>query len=316
MEKVNHSLTIIIINWNTAQMTCDCLASVYENGVEKDWQVVVVDNASSDHSVKLIKEKFPEVVLIENKENLGFAAANNQVLNSVKSQYYLLLNSDTLVMGDVINQSLKFLQQDSKIGAMGCRVLNTDKSTQLTCSMFPSLLNLVLQLLTLDKFTSPFFGRYQYKYWDRKSEKDVEVISGCYLMLKQEVINNVGVLDEQFFFFGEETDWCRRIRSEGWRLVFSPVGEIIHHGGGSVKKLNHKRDLLLSNAIIKLHKKHFGFLSAALVFFILLLFTLTRSIGWFLVFLIKNNKNAYERAMHFIKSLPLFHNIWKNNLKF
>jgi len=310
-------LTIIIVNWNTEKLIIDCLKSIYEHEVLNNWAVVVVDNASSDNSVDLIKKNFPQVVLVENDTNVGFAAANNIVLQQIKSEYYLLLNSDTLILDNVINKSIEFLERDTAIGAMGCRVLNEDRTTQLTCSMYPSIVNLLLQLFALDKITSPhFFSRYQYRNWERKTERDVSVISGCYLMVRESVVDSVGVLDENFFFFGEETDWCKRIKQAGWRLVFSPVGEIIHLGGGSVKKLNYKRDLLLSNAIIKLHKKHDGLVSACLACTIIVLFTLTRGLGWALVSILTGKQSARKRALHFINSLPLLHTIWKKNLKF
>lgn len=298
-------------------MTGDCLQSLYQNGIENNWNVVVVDNGSNDDSVEAIKKEFPQVLLIENKTNVGFAAANNQVLRQFKSDNYLLLNSDTLIIGNVIEKSLQYLQYNPDVGAMGCRVLNKDETTQLTCSMFPSVVNLLLQLFSLDKIKKPsLWGRYQYRSWARDSERDVEIISGCYLMIRGAVIKDVGLLDENFFFFGEETDWCMRIKHTGWRLVFSPVGEIIHYGGGSVKRLNYKRDLLLSNAIVKLHKKHYGLISAAMVCAIVICFSLTRGLGWGLIYLITQNENSKERSLHFIKSLPLLHTIWKNNLKF
>jgi len=310
-------LVIIIVNWNTQEMTIECLQSIYANGVKNSWSIVVVDNNSQDKSVELIKKKFPQVVLFENTDNVGFAAANNQVLRKVDAKNYLLLNSDTLVLGDVIKKSIAFINSEPTIGGMGCRVLNKDKTVQLTCSRFPTIINLLLQLFALDKFKKPsFLCRYQYRSWRRDSERDVEVISGCYLMLKREVVEQVGLLDENFFFFGEETDWCKRIKKAGWRLVFSPVGEIIHFGGGSVKKLKYKRDLLLSNAIVNLHKKHYGFISAAVVAIIIFLFTLTRGFGWGLIYLFSHKKDAKERSLHFIKSLPLLHTIWKRNLKF
>ena len=314
---LNKKLTIIIVNWNTEKLIIDCLDSIYENYVSSDWSVVVVDNGSIDNSVALIKEKFPQVILIENKDNCGFAAANNQALRDIASENFLLLNSDTLVLGDVIKKSVDYLEKNSKIGAMGCRVLNADKTTQYTCSMFPTLTNLLLQLFGLDKFKIwSFFSRYQYKGWERDTERDVDVISGCYLMVKSSVIDDVGLLDEDFFFFGEETDWCTRIKLAGWQLVFSPVGEIIHFGGGSVKKLNYKRDLLLSNAVVRLHKKHFGLIHAFFAALIIVLFTLTRSFAWFFIYLLTQKDSAKNRAFHFIKSLPFLHNICKNNFRF
>ncbi|MEP4189919.1 MAG: glycosyltransferase family 2 protein, partial [Sneathiella sp.] len=160
------------------------------------------------------------------------------------------------------------------------------------------LTNQLLQTLGVDRLSHPkFFGRYQMRHWDRDTEREVEVISGCYLIVRQEVLNTVGYLDENFFFFGEETDWCRRIHRAGWLLKFSPVGEIIHHGSVSAWKLNERRDLLLGEAKVKLHLKYGGMAPAILVFFLLFSFNFSRAVFWSLRSLI--DSKSKKRALHF-----------------
>src|SRR5690625_3304033 len=269
MASLSPDLSIVIVNWNTREMLRDCLASVHENEGERAAEVIVVDNASDDGSAEMVAAEFPQAVLIRNTENRGFAAANNQGFAVARGRHVLLLNSDTILHGDVLARSVAWLDSHPGAGAMGCRVLNTDGSVQLTCSMYPSILNQLLQASGLWKLRRPrFFGRYLMTDWQRDSERTVEVISGCYLLVRARVIEEVGPLDENFFFFGEETDWCRRMRDAGWLLVFAPVGEITHHGSVSVKKLNHRRDVMLTEAKVRLHRKHGGIVPAAVVWLI------------------------------------------------
>jgi len=276
-----YNLSIVVVSYNTVEMTKSCLKSIYDNLGSLSVQVIVVDNDSKDTSVEMIRSDFPQVNLIENKENLGFAAANNQGFKIASSELILLLNSDTVVLGSVISASVNYMYNNPDVGAFGCRVLNSDKSVQLTCSQFPTHLNLILILFGLDRLSYPkFFGKYQLKHWNRDSERDVDVISGCYLMTKQTILNQVGELDEDFFFFGEETEWCYRVKQAEWKVRFSPVGEIIHHGGGSAKKLKSKRNLMLTNALVRFHLKRSGTLAALLMYLILFTFNLSRAVFW------------------------------------
>ena len=173
----NNRLAIVVISYNTEQMTRECLESVYENADMDSTSVVVVDNDSKDGSVEMIKSEFPDVLLIENKENTGFAAANNQAFEAVDADYFLLLNSDTIVLGDVIGRSLEYLQNHPEVGAFGCRVLNTDRTTQQTCSGFPSLPRLLLKTLGIDRL-GIHGDRYLMRGWDRDDEREVDVITG------------------------------------------------------------------------------------------------------------------------------------------
>ena len=271
-------LSIVIVEWNTVDMLRDCLASVFANNGGLDLQVIVVDNASEDGSPEMVEAEFPQVTQIRNADNRGFAAANNQGFEICTGRHVLLLNSDTYVLGNVLAASVAYLDAHADVGAMGCRVLNPDRTMQATCSMWPRLLDLVFMSTGLWKLRHPrVFGRYQMTDWARDDERPVEVISGCYLMVRAEVLAQVGPLDEDFFFFGEETDWCRRIADAGWRLMFAPVGEIVHYGSASARKLNHKRDLMLTDATVRLHRKHGGAGPAAAAWTILFGFNLSRA---------------------------------------
>ncbi|MET1414860.1 glycosyltransferase family 2 protein [Roseibium sp. HPY-6] len=304
-------LSIIIISWNTLKMTRECLETVFSGLSEVDAEVIVVDNASSDGSREMVEESFPEAVLIANSENRGFAAANNQAIEISKGEYVLLLNSDTLIHGDVLPKSVEYLEQNPDVGVMGCRVLNTDGSLQPTCSRFPTLINLMLQTSGLSKLRWPkFLDRYQMVNWNRDDERDVDVVTGCYMLVRRTAMEQVGLLDENFFFYGEETDWCKRFQDAGWNLRFAPVGVITHHGGGSVRKLNYKRDLMLTSATVKLHAKHYGLLGSFATWLVLLTFNATRAAYWSCASLLQRDAKSKERRNHFINVVLHHHRTW------
>ncbi|WP_262693631.1 glycosyltransferase family 2 protein [Kordiimonas aquimaris] len=304
-------LSIIIVNWNTRAMLRDCLHSVFDGSPKGSFEVLVVDNASNDGSAAMVSREFPATRLYCNSENVGFAAANNQVIQRARGRYILLLNSDTLVHGDVLQQSIEFMDSDSNAGAMGCRVLNRDGTLQHSTSQFPSFLNLTMQTLGLDRINGvPFFKRYRMLDWDRTTTRNVDTVSGCYMMVRRECVNEVGLLDERFFFFGEETDWCRRMRAADWDVVFAPVGEITHFGGGSSGGLNHKRDVMLSEATVKLHRKYNGPVVSLAVFLLLFVFNSSRFVFWWFQSRRANGRNHLVRMKHFFNVTVSFAAAW------
>jgi GT2 family glycosyltransferase len=308
-------LSIVIVNWNTKELLRDCLSSVQAglDGIEAE--VIVIDNASTDGSVEMVHRHFPRTRLIVNPENRGFAAANNQGFDRARGRHVLLLNSDTVVHRDVLARSVEYLDNNPGVGMMGCRVLNGDGSTQMTCSRFPTFANLLLQTVGANRLSASCFRRYQMLDWNRDDEREVEVISGCYLMVRAEVIEEIGYLDEAFFCYGEETDWCRRCSEAGWRLQFAPVGEITHFGSGSTRKVNHVRDLMLSEGTVRLHRKHGGRVSAVLMWMLLLVFNGSRSLFWTCRTLLDPADATRTRARHFRRVVRDFTRAWPQPAK-
>ncbi len=251
-------ISIIIVNWNTCQVTCDCLRSVYEQTEGIDFEVILVDNASTDDSVERTKQKFPQVILIENTENKGFAAANNKGMKIARGSYILLLNSDTVVLDEAIQKTLKFADQHPDAGIIGCRVLNPDGSLQPTCFMYPSILNMLLSTAYLYKIfpNSKFFGRERMTWWQRDDVREVEVVTGCFMLVRREAIEQVGMMDENYFMYGEETDWCWRFKQVGWKVMFTPQAQIIHLGGVSSSQVRPQMLLQLRAGILQFFYKH------------------------------------------------------------
>jgi hypothetical protein len=251
-------VTIIIVSWNTREILRHCLRSVYENAGAVDFQVIVVDNASADGSAEMVAKDFPQVQLIANPDNRGFAAANNQGMALARGRYILLLNSDTIVLDKAIEKTAAFAAEHPKAAVVGCRVLNADHTIQNSCFMFPSALNLLLSFTYGYKLfpKSRFWGREQMTHWDRSDARAVDVISGCFMLVRREAIEQVGRMDEAFFMYAEETDWCYRFRQAGWTVMFVPSASIIHLGGASSQQVVSKMRLQVSGSILYFLKKH------------------------------------------------------------
>ena len=302
-------LSVIIISYNTSQMTYDCVKSVLEQSSPDTTEVIVIDNNSNDDTIPRLASSFPAITIISNKTNTGFACANNQGLQICKGRFVLLLNSDTIVLSDVMQKSIGYLKNQHSVGGMGCRILNPDLTVQRSCSGYPTLWRLLVKTLSLDRIPGvPSLDRYLLRKWKRDTERNVEVISGCYLMIRREVIHQAGLFDEDFFFFGEEVDWCLRIRQKDWQLCFAPVGNIIHYGGGSVKTFNHQRDIMLTSALVRIHKKNSGILAAITAYFILMLFNISRALWWSLYSLFA--KSARNKALHFLRVVQSYRQCW------
>ena len=276
-------VSVIIVNWNTKEILRDCLGSVCEQAGDLDYEVIVVDNASTDGSVEMIRRDFERVVLIENARNNGFATANNQGMAVAKGRYVLLLNSDTVVLDGAIAKTVSFADAHPRAGVTGCRVLNPDRTLQPTCFMFPSILNMFLSSTYLYKLfpRSRFFGRERMTWWDRSDVRQVDVVTGCFMLVRREAIDQVGVMDERFFMYAEETDWCYRFRKNGWEVMFTPTGQIIHLGGQSTAKRPVAMIVQLRLSILRFIRKHSGWPAQLIARLLTALFFAVRVPIWF-----------------------------------
>jgi GT2 family glycosyltransferase len=283
-------VSIIIVNWNTRCLLAQCLGSVAtEMNSRVSFEVIVVDNASTDGSCEMVRREFPEVKLIVNRENRGFAAANNQALAVAQGRYVLLLNSDTIVLNGAVEKTIAFADHYVDTAVVGCRVLNQDRTLQSTCFMFPSLLNWFLNATYLYQLfpQSRFFGREQMTWWSRSDVREVNVVTGCYMLVRREAIDQVGLLDERFFMYAEETDWCLRFVAKGWKNRFTPEAEIIHLGGGSAPKLGANRARVTNRSFVRYMFKHWsrsravaGVIMLTLFYLLRLPILITRKMVW------------------------------------
>ncbi|MCK5605681.1 glycosyltransferase family 2 protein, partial [Candidatus Pacearchaeota archaeon] len=194
-ERPSIDVSIIIVSWNTRDILRDCLASVYAQTCDILFEILVIDNASGDGSVEMVRRQFPKATVVANSPNVGFATANNQGLNAAKGRYILLLNSDTVILDKAIQKTVTFADSHLDAAVVGCRVLNIDRTLQQTCFKYPSLLNLVLSLMYLNKLfpRNRFFGREEMTWWDRRDAREVDVVSGCFMLVQRGAINDVGL---------------------------------------------------------------------------------------------------------------------------
>lgn len=217
-----------------------------------------MDNASSDDGPEVVASRFPEVTLIRNRENLGFAKANNIGIRRSSGRYLCLLNSDVVVLKGCIKNLIDFMDNHPNAGMVGPRILNPDRTLQPSCRHFPTIWNNLCQALGLNYLfpKSAFFSEPFMKYWAHDKLRKVDVITGCFWMLLREAIDEVGLLDEEFFIYGEDIDWCRRCHNAGWDVVFYPNAEAVHFGGASSSNSPIKFYLEMQKADLKYWRKH------------------------------------------------------------
>ena len=258
-------LSIIIVGWNVEFDLVQCLNSLGENPPSEPFETIVVDNNSSDATVAVVKEKFPQVKVIANQDNRGFAAANNQGIEISSGEYVLLLNPDTIVHPNALDILIKFLDEHPDVGACGSKLLNDDGSVQASVRRFPTFRG-VLYSHTVCRLLGLF--RPQYRKWMMKDfgydeQTDVDQLMGAALLVRKSTIDKVGLLDADFFMYFEEVDWCYRIKQAGWRLVFLPESVITHLGGRSSSQVPLKRIMTLTSLLV-FFRKHRGKVSSRL----------------------------------------------------
>ncbi len=291
-------VSVIIVSWNTIGILRDCLKSVYEQTADIDFETIVIDNSSADNSAAMVKAEFPQVILIENHDNRGFASANNQGMKIAKGRYMLLLNSDTVVLDGAIQKTIAFAEQHPAAAVVGCRVLNPDRTLQPSCFMFPSLLNLFLATSYLYKIfpKSRFFGRERMTWWNREEIRQVDVVTGCFMLVRRAAIEKVGMMNEEYFMYAEETDWCWRFKKAGWHNLFYPDAQIIHLGGQSSKQIRGKSLIQLRLGILQFFHKNKSYpyyVSAGILISLFFLFRIP--LWWIMSIMKKSNSNAHTR---------------------
>ena len=234
MSSGSMDLTVVIVNWNTRELLCNCLDSLYNGIKDIRFEVFVVDNASADGSADAVRQRFPRVNLIENDLNQGFARANNQVLKNVDSRYALLLNSDTEIIPGAIESLVTFMDQHPAAGVAAPQYLNPDGSKQNSFENFPGL---VSELLNKSLLKLLFPQKYPSKRKTYHAPLAVDSVIGACMMVRTEAMQKVGWLDEDYFFFLEETDWCYRMHRAGYGVYHIPQVRIYHIQGASKEKV-------------------------------------------------------------------------------
>jgi hypothetical protein len=250
-------LSIIIVSWNTKEFLIPCVRSVFEKGQEMDWEVIVVDNGSRDGSREEVKKVFPFTHLIENEKNFGFAKGANQGLRKASGRYVLLLNPDTRVKAQAIEGLVSFMEAHPRVGISGAQLLNSDGSKQNSIANFPSL---ATELLNKNLLRWLFPKKFPGKGREYPEPIEVDSVIGACMMVRRDALDQVGLLDEDYFLFLEETDWCYRMKRAGWKIYHVPQAQVYHFQGKSAEAMKKRARIEFYRSRYHFFKKNRGHL--------------------------------------------------------
>jgi len=252
-------LSICIVSNNHRNYLEPCLRSIYENPSSIKLETYLVDNKSTDGSAEFVESNFPNVHVIKNEKKFGFAKNNNIAIKKSRGKYVLLLNPDTIVLNNAFERMVEFMDIHPDAGACGAKLLNPDGSLQYSCRAIPSISTLLirrtpLRIIFPDKKISK---KYLLLDWDHNYIREVDWVLGACLLVRREVIEQVGLLDEKYPLYVEDADWCYRIKKAGWKIYYLPDAKIIHHFSQfTYKKFFHKRTLIHYNGLFRFFRKH------------------------------------------------------------
>jgi GT2 family glycosyltransferase len=275
-------LSIVVICWNDLKVIKDCLESIYDQTSAITFEVIVSDNGSTDGSIEYIREKFPQVRIVENGANLGFARGNNAGIRVAQGEYVLILNPDTIIRDKALDKLVAYADKAPEAGAFGCRVLNPDGSFQNPARPLPRAFGLLISALNvrwLGKLSSAFESDLYY-HWTGHTERTIGFQSGCCIMVRRDLLTRLNGFDERFFYHFEETDLCCRIWKSGSRINFYPGAEITHLGGQSVGRFPIRFALETYRSRYRYFFKHFGARSVRRVQSLSLLDLWVRHVGY------------------------------------
>jgi GT2 family glycosyltransferase len=247
-------LSIIIVNWNGGQVLLDCLESVFACAHPFPFEVIVVDNASTDGSPEQVAERFPQVRLVRNSKNVGFAGGNNRGLEMAQGRYWLLLNSDTRVPDDALEILLEEMDSHPETGVMGCCLIFPDGHLQRSFGEFPNLLTEILDQTMLHRLVTAC--KMRGGAYDRAHE--VDWVTGACMLVRKEVFAQIGGLDEGYHMFLEDVDWCLRARQAGWRVRYTPRARVVHIKGFSSQSVMPQMIVEDQYSAFRFFRKHHG----------------------------------------------------------
>ena len=310
-------LSVIIVNYNVKQLLEQCLYSVYKSAEifqnefdENSLEIIVVDNNSPDDSCQMVKDKYPEVKLIENKVNTGFSVANNQAIKMSKSEFALLLNPDTLVEEKTFVKIIRFMNKHADAGALGVKMIDGNGIfLSESKRALPTPAVSFYKISGLDRLfpQSKKFGKYHLKYLSSEQTHKIEILSGAFMLLRKKVLDEVGLLDETFFMYGEDIDLSYRIIKAGYNNYYFHDTTILHYKGESTKKNSIKYIYIFYNAMLIFAKKHFS-QKSGIIFTIIIKFAviLSAAAAYFsvklkkLLSVFKNLKSKEKNILTFV----------------
>jgi GT2 family glycosyltransferase len=267
-------LSVIVVTWNAKKFVDENFGSILADLGGISGEVIAVDNASTDGTPDMIAERFPSVKLVRSPKNLGFSRANIAAINQSQGKYVCLVNPDVRVLPGCFRTLMDYLEKNPKVGVVGPKTYNPDGSLQRSCMRAPSVWISFCRALALDKTALgriPLFGGISMEDFDHNKTRKVDVLNGAFLMIRRSAMDQVGLIDERFFMYGDDLDWCVRFGKAGWPVMFYPGAEIIHHGGGVTARAPLYFYVEMHKANLQYFQKHHswlaqrGFLSALLL---------------------------------------------------
>lgn len=281
-KELSPDVSVIVANWNLKNMLRDCLVSVEKHSGEIVTELIVVDNASSDGSARMVASEFPEALLIRNSKNAGFSRASNQGIRAASGKYLFLLNNDALLSEDALATMAAFLDSHADVGICGPRVINEDGSLQFRSrGRYPSITTAMVHFFIPQKWQR--YGSLVFGIYDN-SEVDAPVpidwVSGCALMARRQAVESVGMLDANVFMYCEDVDWCYRMHKAGWKVFYIPDAEVMHYGGQSMRQQKGKVVAAHAKGLVSYYEKYHGPLATNAFRFVLLFGYGLKALGW------------------------------------
>jgi GT2 family glycosyltransferase len=284
---VNQNLTdifvsVVIVSWNAKDYLRKCLLSLSSGVCHFPMEIIVVDNASSDGSPDCVEFEFPHVRLIRNTENMGFAKANNIGVSFCSGNYLCFINSDVEVLPDCISHLVEYCEKHPEAGMVGPLIIGGDGQLQRSCRGFPSFGNMFCRALALDKVFKNYklFTGYSLSHWPQDTVLSVDILTGCFWLVRRRAMEQVGLLDEDFFIYGEDMDWCKRFWEKDWQVVFVPSAKAIHYGGASSSNAPLRFYIERQKADLQYWKKHHSEFAVEFYLLITCLHMLVRLVGY------------------------------------
>jgi len=301
-------LSIIIVSYNTIDYLRECLSSIAQFRI-KEMEVFVVDNASIDGSPDMVKTEFPWVRLITNSQNVGFAPANNQALRQCSGKFSMLLNSDTLMLEETIAKIISFMKQHPEAGVVGCKLLNTDGSLQPSATSFPNVIKDTIGIAlkgsvlknnsvtrAIISHAGRILGMSASRFDEHLQTKETDYPRGACFTMRREALDQVGLLDKEYFFTGEEMDWCYRAKQKGWKVYYYPDAAVIHHDHGATKQMMGKVFVQTRKSALRFYQKHYGVFKTELMKFFVSLVLFWKCIFASIILVLRTSKRHFYLA--------------------
>ncbi|MBK8134554.1 MAG: glycosyltransferase family 2 protein [Anaerolineae bacterium] len=253
-------ISVIIVSWNVAALLKDCLTSLYAADTGgRAMEVIVVDSASTDSTVEMLRSSFPQVMLLAQDENVGFTRANNIGLGTSTGRHILLLNPDTKIIGDALSQMSDFLDSHPDVGVVGPHTLNPDGTTQSSRRRFPDRRTAFFETPWLQHFApGGLLTRYEFAELSPDMTHEVDWMQGSCLCARREVYDQIGGLDTGYIMYFEELDWCKRAKDSGWKLQYLGSARIVHHGGKSTDQIGARKHIHYNESKLRYFSKVYG----------------------------------------------------------